>query len=90
MATKNVKIENKKVEWISCLCGETIAACVDGTQDEEWIENRERYLHKGYTAEISTDQTKKFGKCRCNEIINWVKENHPKVYYKPGTQLKMF
>lgn len=82
-------LEIKGVEWITCLCGENIAACVDGHQDSEWIESRENYLREGYTVEITTD-SKYFGKCRCSEIIGWVKENHPNVYYKPGDQLKLF
>jgi hypothetical protein len=90
MPTKKVKLEDKKVETITCLCGEVIAACIDGGQDSEWIENRETYQRKGYVAETTVNQPVKFGQCRCSEIINWVKENHPKVYYKPGTQLKMF
>ena len=78
-----VKLENnkdmRKVEWISCLCGAIIAGCVDGEQDEEWARNREMYLRKGYTTQVSSDTTKKFGKCCCKYIVGFVKTNFPDV-----------
>lgn len=79
-----------KIEWIICLCGEPIAGCVNGKQDEDWNNNKANYLRKGYTAMISDADTAQFGQCRCSEIIGWVKTNHPEVYYKKGAQLSLF
>jgi hypothetical protein len=90
MSTNETESEDRKVEIISCLCGEIIAACVDGGQDDDWIESREFYKRKGYSVEITVNQSFRFGQCRCSEIVNFVKESHPEIYYKPGTQLKMF
>lgn len=73
-------MEERKVEWISCLCGAIIAGCVDGEQDEDWARNREMYLRKGYKAEVSSDDTKRFGKCKCKYIVGFVKTNFPEAY----------
>lgn len=84
------KAKRNKIEWIMCLCGEPIAGCINGLQDDDWNENKANYLRKGYTASITEDDTIQFGQCRCNEIMNWVKSNHPEVYYKKGAQLSLF
>lgn len=54
-------------EVIYCKCGKMFAACVDGYQDKEWIENRSQLLREGCRFEFVTHEQvrKNFSSCTC-------------------------
>jgi hypothetical protein len=61
-------MENRKqiiIERITCTCGEVIAGCVDGQQDERWNTDKKKYISEGFCVDKIDHSNFKFGKCEC-------------------------
>lgn len=57
------------IEVIKCSCGKVFAACVDGSQDDEWKENKKQYLKAKCTIEYKERQDFVFESCKCPKTI---------------------
>lgn len=55
-----------KVERITCTCGQVIAGCVQGSQDERWDKDKREYMEQGFKVDIIPVEDFKFGKCQCD------------------------
>lgn len=55
------------IECIYCRCGTLFAACVDGSQDEEWNKNKSIYRRAGCKVKIvESCDFRGLGSCSCD------------------------